>query len=131
MSTNNNHGLTATNPALPRSERIRFNRFRTAQLECLDPRGPTETYLAERIVFHRWLLLKCDQAEAAALRDAVWTDEPPPSRIPEQALPELRHIVRTVQQAARPPDGQPIADHRTVSPPGWKPGAPRCLAPRR
>ncbi|MHC4066147.1 MAG: hypothetical protein ACYSUI_16850, partial [Planctomycetota bacterium] len=61
------HGLTAANPALTRSEKIRFNRFRAAQLQCLDPRDATEAYLAERVVFHRWLLLKCDQAEAAAL----------------------------------------------------------------
>ena len=109
------HGLTAADPALTRAEKIRFNRFREAQLRCLDPRDATEAYLAERVVFHRWLLLKCDQAEAAALRDAVWTKEHPPTRLSDAVVPEVGDLIRSLHDSNRPPDGQPLDDHRTVT----------------
>ena len=114
MSTKTNHGLTATNPARTPAERARFTRFRTAQLECLDPRDATEAYLAERIVFHRWLLLKCDQAEAAALSDVVWADEHPPLNVCNVGPPEVTGMIRALREAARPPEGPILDDHRAA-----------------
>ena len=113
-TTRRSHGLTAANPALTRAEKIRFKRFREAQLGCLDPRDATEAYLAERIVFHRWLLLKCDQAEAAALRDAVWTEEHPATRLSDAMVPEMGDLIRSLHDSNRPQNGQPLSDHRTV-----------------
>lgn len=62
------HGLRARDLVIAPRDRELFEIFRQATLAELAPANVHEEFLAGRIVVHRWLLLNCDDAEAAALR---------------------------------------------------------------
>jgi len=105
------HGLTATNPAVTRSEKIRFNRFRKTLLAELDPRSVTELLVAEQIVLHRWFLAQCDAAEAACMRAAVHDFHHPRFTVTDALNPTAGQLKYKLAQVNTPRSRADRNDH--------------------
>jgi len=62
------HGLRSRDLLIDPRDRELFDAFRQATFDEFAPADVHEEFFAGRILVHRWLLLNCDDAEAAALR---------------------------------------------------------------
>ena len=61
------HGLLSRHVALPDEDLDALNRFRTELVEQLDPQGPLEELLAERVMGNAWRLRRVCRLESAVL----------------------------------------------------------------
>ncbi|MBI5765356.1 MAG: hypothetical protein HZA51_17730 [Planctomycetes bacterium] len=64
------HGLRRRRLFIAPEDAERFERFRRHMIIELHPEDHTENFFVEAIIAKRWLILHCDEAEAAAMRNA-------------------------------------------------------------
>ncbi len=69
------HGLRSRRLFIAPEDVDRFDRFRRNTIRELSPIDHTEHFIVEAIVTKRWLILHCDEAEAAAMRNAFVASE--------------------------------------------------------
>ena len=75
------HGLTAQNPLIPGEDPEHFAIFNDAMLADLNPQGPLETVLANRITTLTWQLNRAPRLQAAAVNfmidELIWKPSDP------------------------------------------------------
>ena len=109
------HGLSARMPVIPGENEAEFQTYTAEWLEELQPAGPMEAFLAERIISIAWRLRRVGQMEASLFHPSENQETHQLSRLNRYEVALERSFYRNVEelralQAARTEGAEEPAD---------------------